>query len=89
MARLLYLPSSKAALEFCSSVGLPVEDENVIMKAAPVSVSKPETTLAWSRQEDAFVLDSEQWNGTNSRVDQVGILIPPASFLQSLITDEK
>lgn len=79
MTRLLFLPSAKSALEFCASVGLPVENESVVMKAAPISISSP---LSSSRHEDTFVFGSPDCCG---RVDDDGVLIPPESLLQSLI----
>jgi len=87
MARVLFLSSAEAALKFGAAAGLPVEDEAIVMKAAPISVSKPETVLAWSRQEDALVFGREWTSDDGSRVDEEGVLIPPEAFLQSLITD--
>jgi hypothetical protein len=83
MARLLFLPSAKSALEFGAAVGLPIEDDTIVMKAAPVSMSSP---LYWSRQEDAFVFGKSLEDC--GRVDEEGVLIPPESLLQSLIVSD-
>lgn len=85
MARLLFLPLAENALEFGSSVGLPVEDKCIVMKAAPISVSKPETTLTWSRKEDSLVFGSD----IEYRVDEDGVLIPPSLVLQDVIETKK
>lgn len=88
MARLLYLPSSTAALDFCTAAGVPVEEDAIVMKAAPVSKPK---SLAWSRQEDDFVFfgnnTQDCWND-NSRVDEEGVRIPSESLLKSLIVSD-
>jgi hypothetical protein len=81
MARLLFLPSAKSALEFGASVGLPIENESVVMKAAPISISNP---LSSSRQEDTFVFGSPDCG----RVDDDGVLVPPESLLHSLIASK-
>ena len=80
MARLLFLPSAKSALELGAAVGLPIKDDTTIMKAAPVSISNP---LSWSRQEDAFVFGTSLEDC--GRLDEDGILIPPESLLRMLI----
>lgn len=86
MARLLFLPSSEAALDFCSIVGLPMEEDCVIMKAAPVSNS---VVLQLGRCEDAFVFRGCDWweNTEESRVDDDGVFIPPGSFLQRVVSN--
>ena len=86
MARLLFLPSAESALEFGKTVGLPIETDCIVMKAAPISVSDPKA-LTWSRQEDAFVFGKLAIDESNndSRVDEDGVLIPSGSLLQSLI----
>lgn len=84
MARLLYLQSSTAALDFARTGGLPIEDDAIIMKAAPVSTPDA-SELAWSRQEDSFVFGGNKQDWKDSRVDDEGVLIPPTSLLKSLI----
>lgn len=86
MARLLYLPSGKAALDFCQAVGLPIEKDSVVMKAAPVVKPEP-GVLAWSRQEDNLVFGSlkDEMN-RECRVDEDGVRIPSPSLLKRLIS---
>jgi len=86
MARLLHLPSSTAALDFCKAVGLPIEKDSVVMKAAPVSKPADQSALAWSRQEDNLVFGSLR-NAMNRdcRVDEDGIRIPSPMLLKNLI----
>lgn len=89
MARLLFLSSGEKALEFAEAVGLPVENDCVVMKTAPISVS--DNVLTWSRQEDAFVFGKhlamdESFTKNSSRVDEDGVLIPPTFLLGRLIT---
>ena len=58
LARLLCLTSAESAVQFCSDIGLPTEDSNAIMKAAPISITDKGAINRMSnpgRKEDAFV----------------------------------
>lgn len=98
MARLLYLPSAQAALDFCSLVGLPLhENSRVVMKAAPISITDSKVAAKMqsaSRLDDEFIfaswckrlerMDEIDWK-TSARIDEDGVLIPPGQVFEELI----
>jgi len=75
LTRLLRLPSPSATVQFCSDVGLPVEDDKIVMKAAPISIRDKEAVKRMTspgRNEDTFVFGKEiliSWSldGSDSR----------------------
>lgn len=69
LARLLCLPSAESAVQFCSNIGLPTEDDKAIMKAAPISITDKGVIHRMTnpgRKEDAFVFGRQfldLWSG--------------------------
>ena len=75
LARLLWLPSPSAAVQFCSDVGLPTEDDKIVMKAMPISITEKEAVKRMTnpgRNEDTFAFGKDMlvsWSldGSDSR----------------------
>jgi len=89
LARLLHLPNKEIALSFCKTSGLPTKsssdkyggnDEYVIMKAAPISITGDESIKKMNnpgRNEDAFVFGSNAslWLEVEGIVENEGVVV--------------
>ena len=84
MARLLFLPSPQAAIEFCVTCGVPMEGDKLILKAAPI-VIPPGHVLTLTRNEDDFIFG----HSIAGRHDEDGIMIPSANFIQKVILNDE
>ena len=67
---MLHLPSAREACVFCHEIGLPIESDSVVMKAAPISIVGESITKMTNpgRREDSFVFGRYTcvWLDTNS-----------------------
>ena len=82
MARLLFLPSAQAAIDFCVTCGIPFNDNKLILKAV-ILLTTP--TAALTRQEDEFVFGQP----ITGRTDKDGIFIPCPDWIKAIILNEK
>lgn len=83
VARLIYLPNGQAAIDFCTTAGLLVEEERIVFKAAPIQELK---SYAINRTvDDWFCLGAT----VDYRVDSDNVKIPSHDFLQKLIGQEE
>ena len=87
MARLLFLPSSPSAVDFCVACGIPLEgDHHLVLKSAPM-VEPPKGFFSTTRTEDHFVFGHSIEGG--GRRDEDGILIPSAELMKLIILNDQ